>query len=142
MPDHDADFYEWANGQAALLRAGRLGETDIGHIAEEIESMGRSEKRVLFSRLEVLLVHLLKGLVQPDLRSTSRRLPIKDERNRLRFHLEDNPSLGPMLEAAYGQAYRRAVRSAQRETGLAASAFPAVNPWSAAEAMDEALYPA
>ena len=57
---YDQDFYAWANEQAALLRAGRLSEADIENIAEEIESMGRSEKRELVSRLNVLLLHLLK----------------------------------------------------------------------------------
>jgi hypothetical protein len=44
---YDEDFYAWANEQAGLLRAGRLAEADIGHIAEEIESMGKGEKREL-----------------------------------------------------------------------------------------------
>jgi len=54
---YDRDFYAWANEQAALLRAGRLTEADIENIAEEIESMGRREKRELVSRLTVLLLH-------------------------------------------------------------------------------------
>ena len=57
---YDLDFYAWANQQASLLRAGRLTEADIEHIAEEIESMGRSEKRELVNRLTVLFLHLLK----------------------------------------------------------------------------------
>jgi hypothetical protein len=57
---YDDDFYAWANEQAALLRAGRLSEADLEHIAEEIESMGRTEKRELISHLTVLLGHLLK----------------------------------------------------------------------------------
>jgi Domain of unknown function DUF29 len=62
---YDHDFYAWANEQAGLLRAGRLSEADIEHIAEEIESMGRTEKRELISRLTVLLLHLLKWRYQP-----------------------------------------------------------------------------
>jgi hypothetical protein len=41
---YDRDFYAWANEQATLLRAGKLNEADIENIAEEIESMGRSER--------------------------------------------------------------------------------------------------
>ena len=55
---YDQDFYAWANQQAGLLRAGKLSEADLEHIAEEIESMGKSEKRELISRLTVLLLHL------------------------------------------------------------------------------------
>lgn len=62
------DFYAWAMEQAALLRAGRLADADIENITEEIESMGRSEKRGLVNRLTVLLTHLLKWQVQPVLR--------------------------------------------------------------------------
>ena len=42
---YDEDFYAWSNQQAELLRAGRLQQADIEHIAEEIESMGKTEKR-------------------------------------------------------------------------------------------------
>lgn len=57
---YERDFYAWANEQAALLRAGRFDRADIENIAEEIESMGRSEKRDLVNRLTILLTHLLK----------------------------------------------------------------------------------
>ena len=50
-------FYAWSLEQAALLRAGRVGEADLSVIAEEIESMGKTEKRELISRLTVLLLH-------------------------------------------------------------------------------------
>ena len=57
---HETDFYAWSQEQAALLRAGRIDETDPATIAEEIESMGKTEKRELVSRLSVLLLRLLK----------------------------------------------------------------------------------
>jgi hypothetical protein len=44
---YETDFYAWANQQAALLRSGKLSAADIGHIAEEVESMGKSRKREL-----------------------------------------------------------------------------------------------
>lgn len=62
---YERDFFAWANQQAALLRAGQFAEADIEHIAEEIESMGRSEKRELLSWLATLLMHLLKWQAQP-----------------------------------------------------------------------------
>jgi hypothetical protein len=40
---YDRDFYAWSREQAALLRDGRLSEADLLNIAEEIDSMGRSE---------------------------------------------------------------------------------------------------
>ena len=76
-PLYDRDFYAWANEQASLLRKGDLSHADIEHIAEEIESMGKTEKRELISRLTVLLLHLLKWRFQPTLRGKSWRLSIE-----------------------------------------------------------------
>jgi hypothetical protein len=64
---HDRDFYSWTLQQAGLLREGRLSEADIEHIAEELESMGASERRELTNRLAVLVAHLLKWQFQPAL---------------------------------------------------------------------------
>jgi hypothetical protein len=57
---YDVDFYGWTQEQASLLQTGQLAELDIEHLIEEIESMGRSERRQLTNRFELLLVHLLK----------------------------------------------------------------------------------
>ena len=57
---YEKDFYAWTQEQANLIRQGKFNEIDTLHIIDEIESMGRSEKRALKSRLAVLLMHLLK----------------------------------------------------------------------------------
>ena len=76
-PSHrDQDFYAWSLEQAALLRQGRTAEADLDLIAEEIESMGKTEKRELVSRLTVLILHLLKWRFQPKGRGKSWRLSI------------------------------------------------------------------
>lgn len=89
---YDRDFFAWSLEQAKLLRARKLAEADIEHIAEEIDSMGRTEKRELISRLSVLLLHLLKWRYQPEKRSLSWEASIRVQRNRLADHLDDNPS--------------------------------------------------
>jgi hypothetical protein len=58
MISYDKDFYGWTQEQAGLLKAGRLSEIDILNLIEEVETMGRSEKRELTNRLTLLLVHL------------------------------------------------------------------------------------
>src|SRR5271170_651858 len=90
---YDRDFFAWSREQADLLRAGKLTEADILHIAEEIESMGRTEKRELVSRLTVILLHCLKWQYQPPHRGPSRRLSIANARDDLADHLADNPNL-------------------------------------------------
>ena len=66
---YDEDFFEWTRRNAELLRAGRLEQADIAHIAEEIEDMGKRDLRGLNSRVQVLLIHLLKWQLQPEKRS-------------------------------------------------------------------------
>ncbi len=68
---YEDDYYAWTIEQAQLLRAGALSAIDAANIAEEIESMGRSDRRELQSRLVVLTMHLLKWRFQPSARSRS-----------------------------------------------------------------------
>ncbi len=138
---YERDFHAWANEQAGLLRAGNLAQADLPNLIEEIESMGRSEKRELVNRLVVLLLHLLKWRYQPGLRGNSWRLSIKEQRIRLMTHLADNPSLKAKLDDAVTQAYRLALIEAERETGLPESTFPATCPFSFSQMMDDAFWP-
>ena len=138
---YETDFYAWSNEQAALLRAGKLSSADIEHIAEEIESMGRGEKRELVSRLRVLLHHLLKWQHQPSRRGNSWRLSIANARDELDTHLRDNPSLKAKLEETVADAYRLARRDAAAETGLAETTFPPECPYSIEQMMAESFWP-
>lgn len=138
---HDNDFYAWSLEQAALLRAGRVAEADLTTIAEEIESMGKTEKRELVSRLTVLLLHLLKWERQPAARSNSWRLSIANARDEIADLLDDNPSLKAAIDDVMTSAYRYARRKAAIETDMAEDAFPAQCPWSFVRAIDEGFWP-
>jgi hypothetical protein len=138
---YDTDLYAWANEQAALLRAGRLSEADIENIAEEIESMARSEKRELTSRLTVLLVHLLKWRYQPALQSHSWRQTIEQQRMKLEDHLGENPSLKSQLDEIMAKSYRLARVDAEHETGLLRKSFPPTCPFTFDETMNPDFWP-
>lgn len=138
---YDVDFYAWANEQAALLRGRRLSEADIDNIAEEIESMGRSEKRELVSRFTVLLAHLLKWRFQPGLRTGSWRATIQVQRLELARHLRDNPSLKAQLGEAIDNAYRVARITAESETGLPDATFPKTCSWTFEQLMNDQFWP-
>ena len=131
---HDSDFYAWSLEQAALLRAGRVAEADLAAIAEEIESMGKTEKRELVSRLTVLLLHLLNWQYQPAGGGNSWRLSIASARDEIFDLLDDNPSLKAALDGLMASAYRYARRKAAIETEMGEEAFPAQRPWSFAQA--------
>lgn len=90
---YETDFVAWAKEQAALLRSGNLTTLDALNIAEEIESMGRSERNELQSRMAVLLAHLLKWQFQPERRGHSWEATIRLQRSKLQELLGDSPSL-------------------------------------------------
>ncbi len=127
---YDRDFYAWANEQAGLLRAGKLSDADIENIAEEIESMGKSEKRELVNRLTVLLLHLLKWQYQPMLQGASWKATIITQRCDIAYHLTDNPSLKSQILEIMERAYKKSVVEAVGETGLPEKTFPISCPWT------------
>jgi hypothetical protein len=141
MPDrlYDSDFYAWTQHQAKMLRSHQLSTLDTLHLAEELEDMGRREKRELVSRLEVLIMPLLKWQFQPNLRSRSWQLTIKEQRLRLEQHLAENPSLKPILTTSLEGAYQLASLSAEKETGL--DAFPLVCPYTLEQIFDRSFLP-
>lgn len=136
---YETDFFAWANEQAALLRAGKLAAADIEHIAEEIESMGRSEYRELVSRLKQLLAHLLKWQYQPNFQGRSWLLTIEEQREELGQHLKANPSLKSKVGEALTDAYKLAATLAKKETGL--DIFPVSCPYSIKQIFDNDFLP-
>ncbi len=135
---HDRDFYAWTQDQAQLLRSGQFTGLDIQQIAEELEDMGRTEKRALESRFEVLIMHLLKWQYQPNMRSRSWQLTIREQRLRVQTLLEDNPSLQPHLCQRLDKIYRLAVIAAERETGL--DLFPETCPYEINQILSDDFY--
>jgi Domain of unknown function DUF29 len=133
---YETDFYAWADQQAARLRAGDLEGADIAHIAAEIASLGRRERRELVNGLTVLLVQLLKWERQPTLRGSSWRASTANARDDLTDHLADNPSLraklGEAMEAPGGAlAGRRRWKSGWRRARSARSASSrSSRPWT------------
>ena len=127
---YDKDFYGWALHNAALMRQGKLGEIDLDNVAEELESMGKSDKRALINRFAVLLAHLLKWKFQPERRSNSWTYTIEEQRGEVLDLLEESPSLKYELDKRMERAYKRAVLLAAAETGLNKKAFPKTCPFT------------
>jgi hypothetical protein len=138
---YDQDFNVWLTTNAQLIRQGKLAEIDAEHIAEELEAMGKREKRELVSRLAVLLAHLLKWEFQPTRRSKSWRNTLTIQRSELEELLEDSPSLRAELEQYIERAYARAKLLAEDETKIEATAFPTDCPYSFEAIMDQTFFP-
>ncbi len=137
--NYEQDFYDWTQEQAKLLRTGQLQLIDIQNLATEIEDMGRIEKRELESRLEVLLVHLLKWHFQPSLCSRSWQLTIKEQRLRLQRHLKQNPSLKSLIPDLLDDVYQLGIVSAER--GIGSETFPPVCPYGLAQILEDLFLP-
>jgi hypothetical protein len=139
--DYDHDFYAWAMTNAQMLRQQRFAEIDIENIAEELETLGRSEKRELLNRLAVLLAHLLKWQFQPERRGKSWELTIWEQRRKLRKHLMENPSLRAQLDAAISDAYDDAIAHLSRRTSLEKSRLPSQCPYTPDEVFSDDFLP-
>lgn len=132
---YDRDFYLWIQTTAQQLKEGQFNEIDIPNLIEEIESMGRSEKRELKSRLIVLLMHLLKWPYQPEKRSESWRSTISEQRICIEGLLEDSRSLQPLISEVFDDCYQKARLKASEETGIKLNFFPKESPFTLEETL-------
>ena len=104
------DFYAWCLTTAQLVRTGQWEEIDAEALAEELESLGKSQKRELESRLEGLVMHLLKWAHQPWRRRESHSWydTIREHRNQLARLRRDLPSLKPQVPPLREEVYPEA----------------------------------
>lgn len=138
---YTADLCLWTEEQAALLRARRWAELDSANIAEEIESLGGSQKSEIRSRLAVLLMHLLKWEFQPEKRKYGWRATIIEQRLQIDGLIDLSPSLRSWPGAVLDKAYRLAIGAAAGETGLPETTFPNTCLYSLAQILDLGFYP-
>jgi hypothetical protein len=141
MNSYEKDFYSWTQEQSELLKSGRFSELDIDNLIEEVESMGRSEKRELESRLSILLLHLLKWKYQEVRRGRGWQLSIDEQRIQFEKTLNENPGLKPVLDEIIKDAYKLAVIKAARETKISKAVFPECCPWTLAQFIEDGFYP-
>lgn len=134
---YEMDVVAWANEQAQLIRGKRFDLLDLEHIAEEIEDVGKSEKRELASRMAVLLAHLLKW--QYQCRSWSQT--INDQRIELNYYLDESLSLRANFdnERWLKMVWAKATSQARQESNL--DCFPASCPWKMVDVLTHEWVP-
>jgi hypothetical protein len=140
-PAYDDDFVLWLDAQVEFLRAGRYELLDKDNLLEELTAMNRHERRGVCSRLEVVIIHLLKCQYQAALKTRSWRISINEQRRKLHYALEMSPSLRRVAPKSLEQVYSRARREAVRQTGLPAAAFPDACPYSLEQLLDDDFLP-
>jgi hypothetical protein len=124
MPDtktlYDTDFLAWSKEQAEALRvAARSGsnqDLDWDNLAEEVESLGISQKTALRSQMRRVLQHLLKLEFSPAMEPRRGWFEIiNDARSEIKDLLEASPSLKVETGSAVGLALRQGSRNAIRD---------------------------
>lgn len=139
--DYETDLYAWTQAQAALLRARRSDAIDWDNLAEEIESLGKRDRRELLSRLKVILLHLLKWQFQPGRRGSSWRNSLRTQRQEVDLLLKQSPSLRREVPALLVDAYDYALDDAEEQTKLSRHAFPPSCPYAPEQVLDRRYLP-
>jgi hypothetical protein len=119
MSDYDLDIYVWRQRQGALLRRLAAGERvndadlDWPNIAEEIETVGRSERTVVASHIANIIEHLIKLQVSPAIEPRAGwHGTIGRTRVRVERLLDDSPSLHREVSAIIARELPRSRRLA------------------------------
>lgn len=124
------DFSAWINQTTQLLRERRWHEIDLPNLIEEVEDLGKSERRGIASQLTRLLLHLLKWQYQPQRRSDSWLDSITDARTQIELVIEDSSSLRNYPAEQLEASYERARRQAAKQTSMEISVFPDTCPYA------------
>ena len=138
---YDEDFYAWTMMTAVLLRQRRFAEVDIVHLAEELEDMGKRERRALESHLRNVTLHLLKWRSQSEKRGASWRQSTRNGRIEIQKLLRDSPSLTGYIPQMLEDEYVAARADAIDETELSEETFPSHCPFTVEQVMDSEFWP-
>ena len=125
---NEVDETAWLEATADLIRHGHFDEVERDALAEFLTDMAKRDRREVFSRLVVLLTHLLKWEYQPDRRSGWWAGTILEQQRELRQLLESG-TLRNHAAAVFADAYAEARKQAAAETGLARATFPEECGW-------------
>ncbi len=148
--DYETDFLRWTERQADALRARDLAQIDWHNLIEEVESLGRSQRKELMSRVTVILVHLLKYEHGIDRQPSAKwRTTLLVQRQELFGLLDTNPSLvreiADIIDRKYAFARARALSEfLEYEPGRNSyydDTFPDTCPYTAEQVRDLGFHP-
>lgn len=113
---YEQDFALWIEDVAAKLKTRDFDNLDLENLIEEIESLGKSDRRELKNRLTVLLAHILKRMyVNSPENFNGWELTILEQRRQIKNLLQDSPSLKPYLAQIFSGVYEDALEEVELE---------------------------
>ncbi|NCR00350.1 MAG: DUF29 domain-containing protein [Microcystis aeruginosa L211-101] len=125
---YDQDFALWIEATVKQLKSGDLSQVDLENLIEEVESLGRRDKRELKNRLITLFEHGLKRRYLHFYNCyIGWEVTIKRCQSKLKDILKDSPSLCSFLTDIYDDCYQEAVENMRIEYD---ASFPDVCPFS------------
>ncbi|TAE59818.1 MAG: DUF29 domain-containing protein [Nostocales cyanobacterium] len=141
---YDQDFYLWIQTTVQQLKERNLEQLDIENLIEEIDSMGRSEKRELKTRLVVLIEHLLKlqyWTQEKDYNARGWRKTVVEQRRQIAYTLADSPSLKAILNDVFLDCYQDARKDTINKYQLSSKLFPQEPPFTLTEVLNTDFIP-
>ncbi len=99
LATYDGDFCAWLEQQAALIRAGRFDQLDIQNIAEELEGLGRLDKRTVREHIRKIVLRLMTWENRLQQRDASSEIALHQSRDTVEDLVNDSPSLRPLLRS-------------------------------------------
>ncbi len=141
---YDRDFNLWIETTVRQLRKRNFASVDWENLFEELESLGKQQKRELENRLIVLLEHILKLAYwesEREYNARGWRGTILEQRKQIVRLLKDNPSLKPYLTEVFESCYGDARDIAITKTGLKGEIFPPQPLLTLEQALDENWLP-
>lgn len=141
---YDQDYYLWLMTTINQLRTRQFSSVDLDNLLEELETMGRREKRTIESLLIKLLEHLLKLKCWDNERERNQghwKGEIRTFRREIKKALKDSPSLKPYILEIFDECYQDARKEASDRSQLPIDTFPVALLGSLEQILDENWFP-
>ena len=141
---YDQDYYLWLRTTINQLRTNQFSSVDLDNLIEELEDMGRSQKRAIESLLIKLLEHLLKLKCWDEEREGNQghwKGEIRTFRREIKKALKDSASLKPYILEIFDQCYEDARTEASDRSQLSIDIFPLIPIGSLEQILDENWFP-
>ena len=142
---YEHDYYAWVRKQVRALREHRVDEIDWVNVAEEIEDLGKSEKRSIESRIARIIEHFLKLAYAPaHMKSLNQRgweLSIREARRQIRRRLSESPSLRRKIREVFPHGYEGGRNAALSALNLPDSALSETSPWTLEQVLGDSFLP-